>query len=95
MDPAVAIRSASGWFQAEGCESSQVGIGEFVGNRDWLQVLEVLLDRPAEAGTDQGGRPVVAVQVVEGIQLVEREPALELWLGKIVDLPEGLAEREA
>lgn len=34
------------------------------------------------------------MKVVEGVQLVEREPALELWLGKIIDLPEGLAERE-
>lgn len=35
------------------------------------------------------------MEVVEGVELVERQPALELRLGKIVDLPEGLAEREA
>ena len=95
MEPAVAIRSASRWFQAERCEGAQIGIGEFVDNRNRLQVLEVLLDRPAEARADQGRRPVVAVEVIEGVQLVERQPALELRLGKIVDLPEGLAEREA
>jgi len=94
IEPAVAIRSASGGFQAEGCERAQVGIGELVSNRNRLQELEVLLERPAEARAHQGGRPVVAVEVVEGIQLVERQPALELRLGKIIDLPEGLAERE-
>jgi len=35
------------------------------------------------------------MEVVEGVKLVERQPSLELRLGKIVDLPEGLAEREA
>jgi len=35
------------------------------------------------------------MKVVKGVQLVERQPALELRLGKIVDLPKGLAEREA
>ena len=92
--PAVAIRSASRRFQAEGCERAQVGIGELVQDRNRLQEFQVLLDRTAEARADQCRWPVVAVEVVEGIQLVERQPALELRLGKIVDLPERLAERE-
>jgi len=66
-----------------------------MGNRRRLQEVEVLLVRPAEAGTDQCRRPVVAVKVIEGIELVEGQPPLKLWLGEIVDLPQGLAEREA
>lgn len=66
-----------------------------MGNRRRLQEVEVLLERPAETGTDQCRRPVVAVKVIEGIQLVEGQPPLKLWLGEIVDLPQRLAEREA
>lgn len=63
-------------------------------NRDRLQELQVLLERAAEAGTDKRCWSVVAVEIVEGIQLVERQPALKLCFGKIIDLPEGFAERE-
>ncbi|XYU76538.1 hypothetical protein ACSYS3_001730 [Stenotrophomonas maltophilia] len=95
MDPAVAMRSASWGFQAECCEGSQVGVRELMGNRSRLQEVEVLLERSAEAGTDQRRRSVIAVDVIEGIELVEGQPPLKLWLGEIVDLPQGLAEREA
>ncbi|PJL50984.1 hypothetical protein B9Y60_14445 [Stenotrophomonas maltophilia] len=74
MEPAVAMRSASRGFQAKRCEGSQVGIGELMGNRSRLQEVEVLLDRPAEAGADKRRWAVVAMQIVEGIQLVERQP---------------------
>lgn len=66
-----------------------------MGSRRRLQEVEVLLERPAEAGTDQCRRPVVTVKVIEWIQLVEGQPPLKLWLGEIVDLPQRLAEREA
>ncbi|KAA3597398.1 hypothetical protein D1178_19270 [Stenotrophomonas maltophilia] len=74
MEPAVAMRSASRGFQAERREGSQVGIGELMGNRSRLQEVEVLLDRPAETGADKRCWAVVAMQIVEGIQLVERQP---------------------
>jgi len=38
-----------------------------MGNRRRLQEVEVLLERPAEAGTDQCRRPVVTVKVIEGV----------------------------
>jgi hypothetical protein len=66
-----------------------------MGSRRRLQEVEVLLERPTEAGADQCRRPVVAVKVIEGIQLVEGQPPLKLWLGEIVNLPQRLAEREA
>lgn len=66
-----------------------------MGNRSRLQEVEVLLDRPAETGAYKRCWAVVAMQIVEGIQLVERQPQLELPLRKIIDLPEGFAEREA
>jgi len=74
MEPAVAIRSASRGFQAKCCEGSQIGIGELMGNRSRLQEVEVLLDRPAKTGADKGCWAVVAMQIVEGVQLVERQP---------------------
>lgn len=66
-----------------------------MGNRNRLQEVEVLLERPAEAGTDKRCWAVVAMQVVEGVELIERQPSLEFRLGQIVDLPECFAEREA
>ncbi|WP_295573771.1 hypothetical protein [uncultured Stenotrophomonas sp.] len=89
------MRSASRGSQAERCKGSQVGVGELMGNRSRLQEVEVLLDRPAEAGADKRCWSVVAMQVVEWVQLIERQPSLEFGLGQIVDLPERLAEREA
>ncbi|HHA2879320.1 MULTISPECIES: hypothetical protein [Stenotrophomonas] len=89
------MRSASRGFQAECCEGSQVGIGELMGNRIRLQEVEVLLDRPAETGADKRSWAVVAMQIVEGVQLIERQPSLEFRLGQIVDLPQRFAEREA
>jgi hypothetical protein len=35
------------------------------------------------------------MQIVEGVQLIERQPSLEFRLGQIVDLPQRFAEREA
>jgi hypothetical protein len=66
-----------------------------MGNRRRLQEVEVLLERSAEAGADQCRRSVIAVKVIEGIELVEGQPPLELWLREIIDLPKRLAEREA